>query len=329
MVRLAFVVVILLGGFQLAAQTHISGHLDLEAVSIPNGHVYLSRVALEDLSDNGQETPIARSAVDENGFFSFKKLKITDKDAIYRIYIEQVENALRRTLRTEQLFIFSRNDSIYFKRSGIPFADYTNTNIADREWRRLRRYETALRAVEVKKEDSLSSAYVLNLKSYAKDSLQILMVKLIGIKQLDYQQLLEKDIAKNPDYYLALLSELKKSDIDRGEYLFLENKLAFLTTEIAERRYRTSAIVNIILCMLLVALLVMTFRIRSSGKLPPLNDLSKQEQNVQQLILQGKSNKQIAEELFISLSTVKTHITNIYNKLQVSGRKELLQRHQN
>ncbi|NHF60928.1 response regulator transcription factor [Flavobacteriaceae bacterium TP-CH-4] len=73
----------------------------------------------------------------------------------------------------------------------------------------------------------------------------------------------------------------------------------------------------------------MTFRIRSSGKLPPLNDLSKQEQNVQQLILQGKSNKQIAEELFISLSTVKTHITNIYNKLQVSGRKELLQRHQN
>jgi len=47
------------------------------------------------------------------------------------------------------------------------------------------------------------------------------------------------------------------------------------------------------------------------------------------LILQGKSNKEIANELFISLSTVKTHITNIYNKLKVSSRQELLRKTQN
>ncbi|HDZ13708.1 MAG TPA: response regulator transcription factor [Pricia sp.] len=38
--------------------------------------------------------------------------------------------------------------------------------------------------------------------------------------------------------------------------------------------------------------------------------------------------KEIANELFISLSTVKTHITNIYGKLKVSGRQELLRRFQ-
>ncbi|MGB7394497.1 MAG: LuxR C-terminal-related transcriptional regulator, partial [Pricia sp.] len=43
----------------------------------------------------------------------------------------------------------------------------------------------------------------------------------------------------------------------------------------------------------------------------------------------GKSNKEIAGELFISISTVKTHITNIYGKLKVSSRKELLHRIKN
>jgi len=52
--------------------------------------------------------------------------------------------------------------------------------------------------------------------------------------------------------------------------------------------------------------------------------LSKQETTVKNLIINGKSNKEIAGELFISLSTVKTHITNIYQKLNISNRNELL-----
>lgn len=37
----------------------------------------------------------------------------------------------------------------------------------------------------------------------------------------------------------------------------------------------------------------------------------------------GKSNNEIAEQHFISLSTVKTHINNIYKKLNISSREEL------
>ncbi|HET7361516.1 MAG TPA: LuxR C-terminal-related transcriptional regulator [Salinimicrobium sp.] len=48
--------------------------------------------------------------------------------------------------------------------------------------------------------------------------------------------------------------------------------------------------------------------------------LSKQENTIKNLIVEGKTNKEIANELFISPST---HITNIYSKLQISGRKEL------
>ncbi|MBW1298823.1 hypothetical protein GBO31_25230 [Aquimarina litoralis] len=54
--------------------------------------------------------------------------------------------------------------------------------------------------------------------------------------------------------------------------------------------------------------------------------LSKQENTVKELILSGKTNKEIANELFISINTVKTHISNIYSKLNISSRKELLVR---
>ncbi len=43
-------------------------------------------------------------------------------------------------------------------------------------------------------------------------------------------------------------------------------------------------------------------------------------------VVQGKSNALIAAELFISLATVKTHLHNIYKKIGVEGRYDLLAR---
>ena len=52
--------------------------------------------------------------------------------------------------------------------------------------------------------------------------------------------------------------------------------------------------------------------------------LSKREQEVADLLLQGKSNKQIAVLLGISLSTVEFHLKNIYAKLGVGSRSEAI-----
>jgi len=50
--------------------------------------------------------------------------------------------------------------------------------------------------------------------------------------------------------------------------------------------------------------------------------LSKQEQVVLEHLLQDKTNKDIAEALFLSVSTIKTHTNNIYKKLEVQSRDE-------
>lgn len=47
--------------------------------------------------------------------------------------------------------------------------------------------------------------------------------------------------------------------------------------------------------------------------------LSRSECRVLKKMAEGKTNSQIAEELFISLKTVENHITNIGNKLQIKG----------
>ena len=52
--------------------------------------------------------------------------------------------------------------------------------------------------------------------------------------------------------------------------------------------------------------------------------LSKREKEVLKLVLQGKSNKQIALSLNITIRTVEFHLKNIYAKFQVNSRIELI-----
>lgn len=56
----------------------------------------------------------------------------------------------------------------------------------------------------------------------------------------------------------------------------------------------------------------------------PRNPLSKREQDVVNLLLEGKSNKLIAHALGITERTVEFHLKNIFAKQQVNSRMELV-----
>jgi DNA-binding CsgD family transcriptional regulator len=45
---------------------------------------------------------------------------------------------------------------------------------------------------------------------------------------------------------------------------------------------------------------------------------------VLELLVQGCSNREISERLFISVHTVKNHITNIFQKIGVNDRSQLI-----
>ena len=56
----------------------------------------------------------------------------------------------------------------------------------------------------------------------------------------------------------------------------------------------------------------------------PNSPLTRRETEILQLISEGKTYTQISEQLFISKETSKTHIKNIYSKLQVNCKSEAL-----
>lgn len=95
-----------------------------------------------------------------------------------------------------------------------------------------------------------------------------------------------------------------------------------------EKKQTLSIILNIIFGIIIAILIYTIYSLKSQKRLNIIEELSNQEIKVKEHILNGKSNKEIAEELFISLNTVKTHITNIYSKLNVSNRKELINKFQ-
>ncbi len=55
-----------------------------------------------------------------------------------------------------------------------------------------------------------------------------------------------------------------------------------------------------------------------------LNKLTVREQQIIQILIRGKLDKEIADELDISLDTVKKHNKSIYKKLNARNRSEVI-----
>lgn len=61
-----------------------------------------------------------------------------------------------------------------------------------------------------------------------------------------------------------------------------------------------------------------------AGKHKASDLLSERESEILNLVTSGMSNKEIAEKLFLSQRTIKAHLTNIFNKLNVASRSEAI-----
>ena len=61
---------------------------------------------------------------------------------------------------------------------------------------------------------------------------------------------------------------------------------------------------------------------RASPHAEAFPDLTEREREILAMIARGRSNHEIAEELFISLKTVRNHASNIFSKLQVADRTQ-------
>jgi DNA-binding CsgD family transcriptional regulator len=283
---------------------------------------------------------ITSTTSDSLGFFSFEGKLLSEKHALYRIHAE-VEDGFganqihdNEDLKNLHNFIFSNTDTIVFqKNKKYWFSDNTNTNPVDKEWREFNNYGKQLRRElfsitesSIKKQSSIQ--YLNELKSYANSRDIHPLVSLILISSVDVN-ILKQDIKADPIFYNALQNSLRAYYGDSLYAKQFEELLTDLTKTETQREleYFRKLVYGLgIVCVLLIALIVFLGfkikRIKGENLQQASVNLTNQEERVAQLIQQEKSNKEIADELFISVSTVKTHIRNLYAKLEVSNRQE-------
>ena len=91
-------------------------------------------------------------------------------------------------------------------------------------------------------------------------------------------------------------------------------------------------VVSVIILMAAGAYFGQLFVKRKSAKTFEVNKaknqnlLSKRELEVLHLLSLGHSNQEIADKLFVSITTIKTHTSNIYQKLDVKRRTQAVQK---
>ena len=95
--------------------------------------------------------------------------------------------------------------------------------------------------------------------------------------------------------------------------------------DLLDQAIRAAANGDALICPSVTARLLTTFA-RSqvkTGFIQPKSPLTEREEAVLTCVASGLTNGEISEELHVSISTVKTHITNLMNKLVVRNRVEL------
>ena len=329
---------------QSYGQYLVSGYLDSPE---KNKKVYLSLLKFDELHAISNQQILSSTTTDSLGFFSFKGRLLSEKNAVYRIHanVAYEEEGGVEKIETDKLknfhhFIFSNNDTIYFeKNSKFWFSSNKNTNEVDKEWkeydsyvRKLRREFSDFTNKEVINQSS--SQLLLEIKSYAQQKKAHPLTTLILLGTLTKTSI-KKDLNEDAEFYNKLQNDLN-SYYDNSFYAlqfkaFIDDLYKKETTENLEfyKKLTFSLIVFSALLVILILYLLMKIKAINRNIDPIEFNLTTQEEKIAELIQQNKTNKEIASELFISLNTVKTHIRNLYAKLEVSNRTEFIEKIKN
>lgn len=325
-----------------SGQYEFSGQIDTKNWE---GDIYLSIVKdYRKLSGIYPEQIINKTTPDAFGHFTFSGNNLSSENNMYRIHIdscpEEAKDAAHFTGHClnskEVLFVANNTDKITlpFTFDQEIFCNVTSTN------------EKSNTFIKI---DSLKELMRYEFGSYRSQANWELNAKKWFKKFQDYGQELNEPLAEL--YAYAFLSDRSQDlythylkDLDHTNYYqelstrlnakypnqpYTEQfKKELAADYFLIQKSEETPIPNwiyIIGGLLTVSLLANAYFLFFKRKAPAQapTSLTKQEQKVLDLILQNRTNKEIASEIFVSVSTVKTHINSIYKKLNVSSRDEV------
>ncbi len=327
------------------AQYEFSGYVDTSDWS---DGVYLSLVEdYRKISGIYPEQIIQKVTPDATGYFVFTGDNLPEGNHMYRIHVDKCSQKHKNrahlngfcTDSEEALFIANHTDtlSLPFSFDKEIFCKIVSNNEKSNAFIKIDSIIDEMRfafgnyrSTANRKINSSKWMNTLqeNGKSLNEPLIELYVFAFLSNKTNELYSHYLDDLKNNP-YYDELLERLLESYPNSTYVIQYEAELAsdkFLINPKENSSKNPWIWLLIIVLILSLSFNILQFlnkRKEASISSPLEKNLTQQEQKVLDLILEDKTNKEIASTMFVSLSTIKTHINNLYKKLEVSSREEV------
>jgi len=308
----------------LSAQSFIKGRIDIDTTRWAPV-AYLSSISdFTQMYLMSNESIIQRTAIDQQGNFGFDCKNLSPEDRLYRIHFskkgEPPASLIIGGTDENHLFLIANNKSdigILIRGGHNLISDITfSVYLPNKALQEINQIAGFLDTLDyygpAVNRDFVRQAVYDKLRQYA-DTCSNPLISLYAL----YHSRFESDYLKNTTFYSKYLHKWKAQD---SEYF-----RAFRAQLPVKEAPEILLPLLIILGFLLAGAGVIIFiRIRRKSDKNPYQSLTVQERKIFGLLKDGRSNKEISEECGISLSTVKSHVNNIYSKLNISSRTDVM-----
>lgn len=340
-----FLMLALLTSSGVSAQYLFEGTVDQQFIE---GEVYLSMIEdYRKLSGVYHEQIIARVKPDSLGHFMFAGTNLPEANKMYRIHADtcketdqNLSHVTGHCENSEEIVFVANNQTTL----ALPFSfeqemfckvvssnEKTQTFLKIDSLKNDMRYAFANYRSEANRKVNTEKWFSI-LQNYGEQLQEPLAELYIYSFLSDRRSILHayylSDLKTNP-YYDSLLTRLQKEypkTLYTRQYEAELKSDRFLISDRADNKtlpWWAYVVGGIFLVSLIGNFYFYGKNKKLKGAEKAKASLTQQENTILELILQQKSNKEIASELFVSVSTVKTHINNIYKKLGVSSRDQV------
>jgi len=306
------------------SQSGITGHILIDT-SKWTPVVYLSLIDnFDQMNSMTNEMIIDKALIDNEGNFRFSTKYLPEDDRLYRIHIS------RRSDPPASLTIGGKDENHVFfianRKSNILLNDPGQENFLkdmivsgyspNRNFMEINEISSYIDSAgftgSAIKTDLIKNAVYEKLRFYA-DTCSNPLVSLYAL----YRSRFEKNYQINQQFYNKFLKKWKN---EKSGY-FVEFRKKIPGTQNNSRLNGlliggAGLITGFLICLAFIKFF--------KKERNPFRDLSVQERKIFALIMEGKSNKEISDNMMIGLSTVKSHVNSIYSKLGISSRKDAL-----
>ena len=285
--------------------------------------VYLSYIStFNEMYSMSNNMIIEKAPVDSLGNFYFDISFLPSNDHLYRIHMVKKDDPPASLIiggkDENHMFIIANNSSvigIYNSSNQSLFKDVTLTGSPiNKSFQQITEIANFIDSANTNdsllKKEFIAKATYEKLR-YIADTCTHPLLSLYSI----YKSKFESNQLLNKQFYQ---SYLKKWDKNKSNYFKSFREQLLIETK-NEKVYGL-----IIATLLLVTGFILGRITIINKKAKRLDKLSVQERKIFDMLQRGITNQQISEECNIGLSTVKSHVSNIYSKLNIKSRKDAM-----